>query len=307
LNCQFSPLEQEALLHITGPDSLKFLQGQTSCDTRNVDPEHALPGIFCTPKGRVICDFLLCELGQDHFALRLRRDILTVSSASFGKYIIFSKADLEDTREDWKPVAVWGPAAAQALAEQFGEVPTERFGTRAGEGFVLVQIDEQGQQFECYLHDSHAPNHLERMSEVLQSGTEPEWQSLQITNGLARIEAATVEEFVPQTLNYDLTGHISFTKGCYTGQEVVARLHYLGKPKRRAHVAELPAETDCAAGTAIFDTDSGKNVGNIVNCSVTKGKTHVLVAATTAGVANGLRLDSATGTPLVLSNIPYEL
>jgi folate-binding protein YgfZ len=307
LNCQFSPLEQEALLHIAGPDSLKFLQGQTSCDTRNVDPDHALPGIFCTPQGRVICDFLLCELGQEHFALRLRRDIRAVSSAAFGKYIIFSKADLEDTNEDWVSIGIWGPDAALALAKLFGDVPVERFGARTGEGFVLVQIDGQGQQFECYLHNSSAQRRIELMGEAMQLGTEGEWQSAQISNGLARIEATTVEEFVPQTLNYDLTGHISFTKGCYTGQEVVARLHYLGKPKRRTYVAELPAGSTCTAGTAVIDTVTGKNVGNIVNCSGDGEKTHALIAATNDGVSNGLRLDNAAGTPFALGKLPYEL
>ena len=305
MNCQFSSLEQEALLHIVGPDSLKFLQGQTSCDTRKIDPNHALPGIFCTPQGRVVCDFLLFEIGKNHFALRLRRDIRMNSSASFGKYIIFSKADIEDSREDWKPVGIWGTAAKEALTELFGEIPTERFGATAGEGYVLVQLDESGQQFECYLQETTAQDLLLRMGELMQLGTECEWQAAQITSGLPRIEAATIEEFVPQTLNYDLTGHINFKKGCYTGQEVVARLHYLGKPKRRTYVATLPAETNTSAGNPVFDATSGKNVGNIVNSCVALGKTHALVAATTAGAGNGLQLDSTSGDPLLLGNLPY--
>jgi folate-binding protein YgfZ len=307
LNCQFSSLQQEALLHIVGPDSLKFLQGQTSCDTRNVDHNHALPGIFCTPQGRVICDFLLFELGKDHFALRLRRNIRVTSSASFGKYIIFSKADLEDTREDWKPVGIWGPAATKALTELFGEIPKERFGARAGEGYVLVQLDESGEQFECYLHEPTAQDLLLRMRELMQLGTECEWQAVQITSGLARIEATTIEEFVPQTLNYDLTGHISFKKGCYTGQEVVARLHYLGKPKRRTYAAQLPAESNSTPGSPVFDTTSGKNAGSIINSCVVQGITHALVAATTAGATNGLALDTTAGGLLTLGTLPYEL
>ncbi len=240
MNCQYTHLEQEALLHIIGPDTLKFLQGQTTCDTRKVTPSHAVPGVFCTPQGRVVCDFLLCELGQDHFALRLRRDIRARSSTTFGKYIIFSKAKLDDTREDWAPYAVWGQDAANALGKIFGELPSARFGSTRGDGFVLVQTDEQGQQFECYLLNTSNGAHLARMDEMMTPGSETQWQALQIANGIARIEAATVEEFVPQILNYDHTGHISFNKGCYTGQEVVARLHYLGKPKRRTYVAELP-------------------------------------------------------------------
>jgi tRNA-modifying protein YgfZ len=307
LNCQYSQLEQDALLHIVGPDTLKFLQGQTTCDTRKVTPNHALPGVFCTPQGRVVCDFLLCELGPDHFALRMRRAIRASSSAVFGKYIIFSKAKLDATREDWAPYAVWGPEAASALGKIFDELPTERFGASSGDGFVVVQTDEQGQQFECYLHSSSNATYLARMDEVMPLGTEADWQALQIINGIARIEAATVEEFVPQILNYDRTGHISFNKGCYTGQEVVARLHYRGKPKRRTYVAELPVETSCPAGTAVHDAVSGENVGVIVNCCTAQGKTRALVTATAGGVANGLRLTAADGPLLTLGELPYSL
>ena len=307
MNCQYTHLEQEALLHIIGPDTLKFLQGQTTCDTRKVTPNHAVPGVFCTPQGRVVCDFLLCELGRDHFALRLRRGIRANSSAVFGKYIIFSKAKLEATREDWAPFAVWGRDAVNVLSKIFGELPTERCGASGGDGFVLVQTDAQGQQFECYLHSSSSAAHLAHMDELMNPGSEPQWQALQIASGIARIEAATVEEFVPQTLNYDRTGHISFNKGCYTGQEVVARLHYLGKPKRRTYVAELPPGTNCPAGTAVYDAVSGQRVGAIVNCCTAQGKTCALVAATDGGVANGLNLASCDGPLLTLGELPYML
>jgi len=307
LNYQYTHLEQEGLLHIIGPDSLKFLQGQTTCDTRRVDQHHALPGVFCTPQGRVVCDFLLCELGPDHFALRLRRDIRATSSAAFGKYIVFSKAKLDDAREDWKPLAIWGPDAAKALGEFFAEVPSERFGASFGDGFVLVQMDERGQQFECYVHSSSNQKLLERIEEVMPLGSEAEWQALLLVSAVARIEAVIVEEFVPQILNYDLTGHISFKKGCYTGQEVVARLHYLGKPKRRTYVAELPVEINCTAGTPVLDAVSNNAVGIIVNCCTLQGKTHVLVAATISGMANGLRLDASDGTVLTLGELPYLL
>lgn len=304
MNCLHARLGQESLLHITGPDTLKFLQGQTTCDTRTIDKSGSLLGIFCTPQGRVICDFLLCELGVDHFVLRMRRSIRASASAAFGKYIIFSKAELDDTREDWEPYAVWGSDAATVLATLFGDVPTERFGAVHGDNFVIVQTDQRGEQFECYLHESYQH---EQMGDMVQWGTESQWQALQMANGIVRIEAATKEEFVPQTLNYDLTGHISFKKGCYTGQEVVARLHYLGKPKRRTGLAQLSVASDCTAGTAVYDAESGRNIGSIVNCCDVEGDTTVLVAATKDGLINGLHLGAADGPLLVSRELPYPL
>lgn len=307
MNSHYAPLAQEALLHITGPDTLKFLQGQVTCDTRKVDAAHGLPGAYCTPQGRVVCDFLLFEVGHEHYALRMRRDIRARAGTVFGKYIIFSKAKLDAAREDWLPVAAWGDQAALAIAEVFGEAPTERFGVIRVNDAVVVQTDERGRQFECFLHSAGSESHLARMADRMQLATEAQWQARQIADGIARIEANTVEEFVPQILNYDLTGHISFKKGCYTGQEVVARLHYRGKPKRRCYVARLPSADGCAAGTALFDATSGQNVGNIVNCSTTADGTAALVAATADGAANGLLIGAADGAPLTLGQLPYPL
>jgi folate-binding protein YgfZ len=307
LKCQFARLEQEALLHISGPDALTFLQGQTTCDTRTVDREHALPGAYCTPQGRVVCDFLLVELGDEHYALRLRRDIRAASSQTFGKYIVFSRATLDDSREDWAVTGVWGPDAMQALRAVFGGAPEQRFGALCGEGYVLVRADEEGHQYEVYLHESRAGHFHTAMSEAMQEGAEAEWQARQLDSGLARIEAATVEAHVPQTLNYDLTGHISFNKGCYTGQEVVARLHYRGKPKRRTHLAALPAGRPCAAGTRVLDATTGKATGSVVNVATAQGNTRVLVEATTDSLLNGLLLDDGNRTPLAPGTLPYSL
>jgi folate-binding protein YgfZ len=307
LNCHYAPLAQEALLHITGPDALKFLQGQVTCDTRKIDTAHARPGAYCTPQGRVVCDFLLFEVGHEHFALRMRRDIRDSATAVFGKYIIFSKAKLDATREDWIAVAVWGDEAARAVAGIFGEVPSERFGVSRADNAIVVQTDELGHQFECFLHSASSEGRLAQMAARMQCAAEAQWQALQITEGIARIEAAIVEEFVPQILNYDLTGHISFNKGCYTGQEVVARLHYRGKPKRRSYTASLPSVDDCTAGAPVFDAVAGLNVGNIVNCCATAQGALALVAATGGGAQNGLRLGSADGPPITLGVLPYTL
>jgi len=307
LDCQFTQLEHEALLHITGSDALKFLQGQTTCDTRKVDAEHSLPGVYCTPKGRVVCDFLLSQLGTEHFALRLRRDIRAVSGRTFGKYIVFSKASLEDGRDDWHVVGVWGKDAATALGEVFGPPPTAQFGATAGAGFVLVRTDERGERFECFLEDTAAGDYLTRMGERMRPGADAEWRAGEIASGIARIEAATVETHVPQTLNYDLTGHISFNKGCYTGQEVVARLHYRGKPKHRTRLAELPADTDCAAGAPVFDSVSGHSAGSVVNAARTASATVALVETALDAAPDALRLGAVDGVPIELGELPYPL
>jgi tRNA-modifying protein YgfZ len=312
-SCQYTALEQEALLHVTGPDARTFLQGQLSCDTRKLTAEHALPGLYCTPKGRIVSDFLLCQLAPDHLALRLRRDVRAAGAAALAKYIVFSRASLDAQAEDWQLLACWGAGAPQALAGIFGAIPRAKYGACTTEQFVLVQVDDAGEQFECYFNSNTAADLPGQLKAVMQPAPQSAWQALQITSGTARIQAETTGEYIPQTLNYDCTGHISFSKGCYTGQEVVARMHYRGKSKTRLYLASLEAAqwvgtTTPAAGTTVYSSDSGKNAGEIINCATSAdGHIVLLLTATADAVAAGLRAGAPEGPLLQLGELPYSL
>jgi len=312
LSCYYTALPDESLLHLQGPDALTFLQGQLTCDTRRLEPGRALPGLYCTVQGRVICDFLLCSLAPEHLALRLRRDIWVVSTATLAKYIVFSRAELATEREDWAVSACWGEDAAAVLKAEFGQIPDTRYGASRGAGYVIVQVDDAGNQFECLLQQGVEPGPGERLRARCTAGSESQWRALQIAAGVARIEATTSGEYVPQMLNYDLTGHISFNKGCYTGQEVVARLHYRGKPKRRLYLARLAgvatADQRPAPGDPLYGADDTRAIGNIVNLAVDENEGTVMLVTTTAeGLAGGLHLGGSEGPALAVTRPPYPL
>jgi folate-binding protein YgfZ len=308
LSTYYAPLQLESLLHISGPDTLTFLQGQLTCDTRGLDESGARTGAYCTPQGRVVCDFLLGRLGEEHYALRLRRDIRATAAATLGKYIVFSKAELDAERDDWQVLGIWGEDSAATLAELFGAAPEAQLGDVRGDGFVLVQTDAEGTGFECYLDASARPDLLEVLDSRLQLSGEEDWRCRQIRSGIGRIEAATTGEFIPQMLNYDLTGHISFNKGCYTGQEVVARLHYRGKPKRRMYLATLASAGEATAGAPLYSQSGAQGVGNVVNSAPDpEGNTLLLAVATADGAAAGLHLGASDGPLLDLLELPYSL
>jgi folate-binding protein YgfZ len=306
LNCYHAALPSEALLHISGPDTLAFLQGQTTCDTRLVDAGHAVPGVYCTPQGRVVCDFLLSRLGEEHYALRMRRDIMEHSAAVLGKYIIFSRAELDSGNRGWRVAACWGEDAATVVSSVFGAAPAGRFAVHCGDGFAVVQLDDRGRQFECQVACDRRGDLLQSLSEQCATGEETAWQTLQLQAGIARVESATVEEFVPQMLNYDVTGHISFTKGCYTGQEVVARLHYRGAPKRRLYLASWSGPA-AAAGTLLYQTGANQGAGHVVNSVTSDNGALALVTSTRAGIEDGLHLGAADGPLLTTEATPYPL
>jgi folate-binding protein YgfZ len=307
LDNYYAVLEQESLLHLSGPDSLQFLQGQVTCDTRQIDAENAGPGAYCTPQGRVICDFLLCQLDDQQLAMRLRRDLRQQSAGVFGKYIIFSQAELDPGNDDWAIFGCWGDTVADSLDAIFGDTPGDRYAIVRGDGFCLVQTDTQGRRFECYIERSRQAGRIEQLVAILQHAGEADWQLLDIDAGIARIEAATSGEFVPQMLNFDLTGLVSFNKGCYTGQEVIARLHYRGTPKRRLYRAGLPPGSTAKPGEPLFGADS-QGVGTLVNLAEgSDQQPRALVVATVAKLSEGLHLQSNSGPALELMELPYPL
>ncbi|MEM1112719.1 MAG: hypothetical protein AAGI11_12485 [Pseudomonadota bacterium] len=301
MDCYYSTLPGETLVEISGPDTLTFLQGQTSCDTRELDGSRALTGVYCTPQGRTVCDFLLLELGEHHCGLRLRADIADTSAQVLGKYIIFSKADIHPAPSPWQVAACWGEGARDAVTAVMGTAPGERLGACRSGNMLAVQVDDAGEAFELF-YEGDPP------SIAAQHGEEEAWRSLAIARGEARIEAATSGELIPQVLNYDLTGHISFTKGCYTGQEVVARLHYRGKTKRRAFIAQCPTDAAAVVGMPLFTAGREQASGEVINIATPgAGPTHLLVSAVVEAPESGLRLGAPDGPALQLTPPPYPL
>ena len=259
----FTALNQESLLNLQGPDALSFLQGQATGDTAALSTRKALPALICTPQGRVVAD-LMCHLtGADQLQIRVRASVAEILCDHLKKYILFSKAELTPVG-DWVMAGCYGDNAADTIAATVGEVPQEQYARcQTPDGYVM-QLDTEGKMFECYAKADSAM--LTDISAACTAGSDAQWQALTVDQGLARIEAEQSGEYVPQNLNFDLTGHISFTKGCYTGQEVVARLHYKGKAKKRVLPAvssgTLPDDCD-----TLLDTDSGKPVATIINRS----------------------------------------
>lgn len=307
MSAHYALLTSESLLHISGPDTLTFLQGQTTCDTREVDAQHAVVGAYCNPQGRMACDFLLVQLGENHYALRLKADILASAAKTFGKYIVFSKAELESEREDWQVIGCWGDQVAEALAKLDIPLPQGKYQAVTGQGYVLVQMDDAGTVFEALIDMQNHKNHFELLTNAISEGQESQWQALQIRAGMGRVEAPNVEELLPQMLNYDVTGHVNFTKGCYTGQEIVARLHYRGKAKRRLYLGEIATTEAPLAGTELFNSRSEQSVGTVVNAAYDGQHTVCLFTATTKGIEEGLRLASGQGPAIALLELPYAL
>jgi tRNA-modifying protein YgfZ len=290
----YTNLTNRGVLQFLGPDTRTFLQGQTTCDIAELDTSGTLVGAYCTPQGRMVCDFRVVPLNDEDCLLIMHRSICESSAAAFGKYIVFSKSEISLASDDWTVFALWG----DDLSDVTAGADTH--------GAIWRAVDDSGHRYECYCPTSAIDNVEEQLSALAQKTEESAWQLEEINAGLGHIEAETVDMFIPQMLNLQVTGHISFSKGCYTGQEVVARMHYRGKLKRPMYIADIDSSAP-AAGTPLFKADSEQSVGNIVNAVAIGDACRVLAVCTTDAAAGEVFLGESAGPSLQFSELPYSL
>jgi len=256
------PLRPYGVLAVEGAGAEKFLQGQLTCHVAETNPTLSTPGAFCTPKGRMVCSFQLARPSTDHFLLRMRRDLLDVASATLQKYIVFSKAKQQRV-DDMIVIGLHGPNTGAMVRELAGDIPGGKNRTLIHGEAVFIQRDADGTWFEYWAPSEQALLFWNRYYERCTSAGSHYWRWLTIRSGEAEVCGATVEAFIPQMLNFHLTGAVNFKKGCYTGQEIVARAYYRGQVKRHLIRAAVAAAAP-APGTAVED-ENRRGIGTIVD------------------------------------------
>lgn len=307
-SARITRLQGEALLEVTGPDAVTFLHNQASCDLKQLQPGHASYGSFCNPQGRVLADFIALVLGPEHILLRLRRDILDSTLAALGRFALFSKVTLQAAGDDWELLGCRGAGTAEALGPLLPALPEADLAWTGDADTVVLQLDDQSECFELWLNRSAQPILLEQLEETLPAASESDWEAASLRRGIARITAATAAELLPQQLNYDLSGHINFRKGCYPGQEVIARMHYKGKAKRRMLLVQLPAGAAASAGDSLYLSGKEQAAAQIVNAAITDdGTTLALISTTQPAAEEGLRLTSDSEQTVEVLVLPYPV
>lgn len=260
------PVPQLAVLKASGNDAAKLLQGQMTCNVNDISENRSSLGAFCNPKGRAIATFLLVQRGGD-FLLVLPTELLPTVQGRLQKYILRSDVRITDGSEEFCLIGLLGEEEPK---EGFGPL----FATRQ-EKVVSVKLSSEQSRSLIVAEAGHAADFWTdkvQRENFRPSGSE-QWRFLDLVAGLPWLGAATSEEFVPQMLNLDKLGGISFNKGCYTGQEVVARTHYLGKVKRSLLLAEADTTDAPAPNAALVDhaADSAQSAGSVVAAAVEGG------------------------------------
>ena len=220
------------LLEIAGLDSAKFLQGQLTCNMQDITLGQSRLGGHCTHKGRMAASFRLLQTSENSYLFCLPKKTLATLQKSLSKYIVFSKAKLRDASEDYLQLGISGSQAAQKITAIFGKTPASAQEQHQNENGTVICVDKGSLRFLCIIPAAHAKNVFDALSTDAIITNCHYWHWLNIRDGIGEVREQTIEEFIPQMLNMQLLDGISFTKGCYTGQEIVARMQYRGTLKK---------------------------------------------------------------------------
>jgi len=255
------PIEDQAIVSVIGPDSAKFMQGQFTCNVQNVSDDQYRRGACCNAKGRMLANFTLAQHAGDYL-LSLHSTVAGTLLAHLKKYMVFFKSEMATT--EWISVGIQGSGCAALLNQAFGKVPTEDNGSLGFEGGMIIKLPFEG-GFELWLHPDTAESTLMSLLPQCALGSADAWAAHRIMLGLGLVTEHTVESFIPQMLNLGQTDAISFNKGCYTGQEIVARMQYLGKLKRHMHLVQARQPLDPCM--TVHSPNKSSAIGEMVNIS----------------------------------------
>jgi folate-binding protein YgfZ len=301
-----APLGEFGLLAFSGVDARDFLHRQLSCDVEGLPDDRAAYGAYCTPKGRVLANFLLWP-EPEAFCMLLPRSILGGIRQRLQTYVLRSQVTITPLA-DRVVLGAAGALAAGAIAALVGPPPVAPLGVIRRGGVTCIAL--AGARFLLAAPGAAAPHVWGELAGALQPVGAARWEWLEIANGLPWIGAATQEEFVPQMANLELLGAVSFRKGCYPGQEVVARTQHLGRPKRRLYLAHVPADGAPAPGQPLFSDRLGEpSAGMVVNAAPAPGGGFDVLAVVQTASAGGddVRLGSRSGAALEFRALPYAV
>lgn len=257
-------LSHLGLLQVEGADAAAFLQGQVTSDIRQLDGSNSHYAGYCTPKGRLLALFLAFAR-DDRIFLQLNGALLEPIMKRLRMYVLRSKVTVTDMSDEIVRFGVAGERTLQSLKLLFPEVPQQPHTLTALEKGVLLRLPGPLPRYEIFTRIDQAPAMWNVLAEHHRLVGRAAWEWLEIEAGIPDITPQTQEAFVPQMVNLDALGGISFKKGCYTGQEIVARTHYLGKVKRRTQLAHVEGDGAMAPQPGdVLQAADGTEAGQVV-------------------------------------------
>jgi len=301
-------LSHLGLIRFAGEDAQTFLQGQLSNDVRLLNGTNSQWTGYCTPKGRMLASFLLWQNAERSYLMQLPASLREAIQKRLTMFVLRSKVKVTDESDHWVRLGVAGPGAEAAVRSAVGDAPQAVHGQLARDEGTVLRLP--GDCFEILA----APVQAQDLWNALASSCKPagsgRWDWHMIRAGVPTVLPATQEEFVPQMANFEVIGGVNFKKGCYPGQEIVARTQYLGKLKRRMYLAKLAADTPPAAGDPLYSADmQEQSSGIVVNAQPAPGGGYDVLAViqTSSAESEAIHWKALDGPVLRLESLPYAI
>ena len=291
-------LEDWGLIRASGADARSFLHGQLTQDILALTPERATLAGYCSPKGRLLATFVVWSPAADEVYLACSADVLAPTLKRLSMFVLRAQCRLSDASPS---LAIWGVVGSDVSGWTDAACPAGDWECAVGSSGTVIRLPGASPT-RCLVITSTPPP-----ADV--GGLDVEtWRALEVRSGIGRVVAATVDQFVPQMLNLELVGGVSFSKGCYPGQEVVARSQYRGTLKRRSFVVVVDSEA--RPGNEIFHSaDPEQPAGMVALSGGFAGSKHVALAELKLSALEGgsLHLESTSGPAVRLAPQPYAL
>jgi len=311
-------LSDQGLIGVSGDDAASFLHGQLTNDVEHLNGEQVRLAGYCTPKGRLLASFLMWRNATTIY-LQVSRGIQAPIQKRLQMFVLRAKAKLHDATQDEATqviLGLGGKHASAVLPQWFDSLPATPFSKVEGNAGTLLRVaDAFGlPRYQWLTSAANAEAVWPQLAARLARGGNDAWRLSEIHAGVPQISLPTQEQFVPQMVNFELLGGVNFKKGCYPGQEIVARSQYLGKLKRRTTLVSID-NASAAAGAELFAvSDPGQPCGMIVNAAPNgMGGVDALVELKLAAIEEGasgpgaVRLGSGDGAAVRFLAMPYVL
>jgi len=305
-------LSQFGAIKVTGEEAQKFLQNLLSNDISLVNSKTSQLSSFNSPKGRMLATFLIWQQGSDYM-LQLPRSLTAAMQKKLAMYVLRAKVKVSDASDEIVSLGIAGSKASELIKQYFNITLDQDSAVAQHNDTSVIRIAAQRYQINTSPQQAMSIWKIQANSATaVGSGC---WDWLNIRAGIPVVTPATQEQFVLQMANLDLLEGVSFKKGCYPGQEIVARTHYLGKQKRRmflAHVdlAHVNTESAPVAGNEVFsEVMAGQPCGMVINaCDAPGGGFDLLaVMQISSRESNNVNLGSLQGAKLNFLPLPYTL
>jgi hypothetical protein len=304
----FCDLSHFGIIAAYGDDAAEFLQAQFTNDINQVDETHSQLSALCSPKGRMLCNFRIFRRDQTYYLI-LPYELLEAALSRLRMFVLRSRVTLEDASDALMGIGASGNKMVEHLGDSAGRLPENIDEAIEYKDYTIIRVAGVVPRYEIY----GLLEPMQKLWQALDVHATPVganiWELLNIQAGIPVITAASIDAYVPQMTNMQLINGVSFTKGCYPGQEIVARMHYLGKLKRRMYRIGFDAREKPATGTPLVTESSteSQDIGAILSAQQNPDGNYEALAVIQVNDAENskLMLGDARGPEVTILDLPY--